>query len=79
MPADLLAHVEQRCDGPREPVASSRWLSGREARELGVPQQTLSFWARTGLVRCMGGPMDRRYLLRDLALKIAQRRGFHRR
>lgn len=79
MPADLLAHVEQRCAGPREPGPAAKWVTWREALALSVPETTLSFWARTGQVRYLGERMDRRYLLRDLALKIAQRRGFRRR
>lgn len=79
MPTDLLAHLEQRCAGPREPGPGAKWVTGREACALGVPQQTLSFWARSGEVRFVGERMDRKYLHRDLALKIAQRRGFRRR
>lgn len=82
---DLLAHVETRCSGPRqeqepqEPKNHWRWVDWRHARAMGVPATTLSFWARTGRVRYLGTRMDRKYLLRDLALKLAQRRGFRRR
>jgi hypothetical protein len=79
MPADLLAHLEQRCPGPRDPGPSARWINHREAMALGVPRQTLSFWAKSGQVRFFGGRQDRKYLYRDLALKVAQRRGFRRR
>ena len=78
-PTDLPAHVRERCTGPREPGPGARWIGWREGMALGVPATTLSFWARTGQVRYLGGRMDRRYLLRDLAVKIAQRHGFRRR
>jgi len=79
-PADLVAHSTKRCPGrPPDPAPHSRWVNWREARALGVPATTLSFWARAGQVRFLGERQDRRYLLRDLALKIAQRRGFRRR
>lgn len=79
MPAELLTHVEQRCEGPREPGPGAKWVNFREAMVLGVPRATLSFWTRTGQVRFLGERQDRQYLMRDLALKIAQRRGFRRR
>jgi hypothetical protein len=79
MPADLLAHMEQRCAGPREPGPGARWVTWREALAMGVPAMTLSRWASAGHVRFMGERQDRRYLLRDLAQKIAQRNGFRRR
>lgn len=79
MPADLLQHLQERCAGPRDPGPSAKWVTWAEARKMGVPKQTLSRWASSGLVRSIGGRMDRKYLHRDLALKIAQRRGFHRR
>lgn len=78
--ADLVRHVDTRCPGQMPaPPEHGRYVSWREAREMGVPATTLSFWARSKQVRYLGGRMDRRYLLRDLALKIAQRRGFRRR
>lgn len=78
--ADLIAHVETRCPGQLPaPPARGRYVSWREARAMGVAATTLSFWARTRQVRYQGDRMDRRYLLRDLALKIAQRHGFRRR
>jgi hypothetical protein len=79
MPVDLLAHLAERCPGPREPGPGAKWVSWREARGMGVPAMTLSRWASKGFVRFTGGRQDRRYLLRDLALKIAQRKGFRRR
>lgn len=73
-PADLLAHMAQRCPGPREPGPGARWIPWREAVAAGVAPQTLSFWARRRQVRYRGERGDRQYLLRDLALRIAQRR-----
>lgn len=76
---DLLAHIDVRCSGPQEPKTYWRWVDWRHARGMGVPAGTLSRWANNGQVRYTGGRMDRKYLLRDLAMKIAQRRGFRRR
>lgn len=79
-PADLVRHVETRCSGEMPaPPEIAKYVSWREARAMGVPATTLSFWVRSKQVRYLGGRMDRRYLLRDLAMKIAQRRGFRRR
>lgn len=69
---DLLAHVAQRCTGPREPGPRSVWVSWRDAVAAGVPGHTLSRWTQRGLVRVRGDRQDRRYLLRDLALRVAQ-------
>lgn len=79
MPVDLLAHVDLRCPGPREPGPGARWVTWAEARAMGVPAKTLSNWAKNGHVRFVGVRLDRKYLHRDLVLKIAQRRGFRRR
>lgn len=79
MPVDLLVHMEQRCQGPRDPGPSAKWVTWREALAMGVPANTLARWARSGFVRYVGERQDRKYLLRDLALKIAQRNGFRRR
>lgn len=70
MPADLISHMESRCPGPSAPAPGSRWLSGREARAIGVAKSTLSFWANRGFVRVSGEGMDRRYLERDLVKSI---------
>lgn len=78
MPVDLLAHQE-RCEGPREPGPGSKWINHRDAIARGVPRGTLSRWVDKGLVRVRGGRGEREYLLRDVAKKIAQRRGFRRR
>lgn len=79
MPTDLLAHMAERCQGRREPGPGAKWINWREARGLGVPGKTLSRWATSGQVRFLGERQDRRYLMRDLAIKIARRRGFLRR
>lgn len=79
MSADLLTHLDERCPGRRDPGPGAKWVGFREALALGVPRATLSFWANSGQVRFLGERQDRRYLHRDLALKIAQRRGFRRR
>lgn len=79
MPADLPAHVEQRCTGLREPGPGAKWVSSRDAIVRNVPKQTRDYWVKRGFVRIRGGRMDREYLLRDLALRVAQRNGFRRR
>ncbi len=79
MPVDLIAHYDERCPGPREPGPGAKWVTHREAMALGVPRATLSFWTQSSQVRFLGERQDRKYLYRDLALKIAQRRGFRRR
>jgi hypothetical protein len=79
MPVDLLPHLAERCPGRRAPGPGSRWASQQEALALGVPRATLSFWAKNEQVRFIGERQDRKYLYRDLALKIAQRNGFRRR
>ncbi len=79
MPADLLAHLEARCPGPRDPGPGARWITHREVLAMGIPRATLSRWASSGRVRFLGEVQDRRYLYRDLAIKVAQRRGFRRR
>lgn len=68
----LLAHVDDRCTGPREPHPQSHWVTWREALGLGVPGKTLSRWVRRGYIRT-ADPEPRRYLLRDLALRLAER------
>lgn len=77
--SDLLSHIESRCPGPREPGPGAKWISHRDALAMGVPRQTLSRWVSSGLVRAIGGRMDRRYLHGDLAKRVAQRLGFRRR
>lgn len=78
MPADLLAHLEHRCSGPREPGPGAKWVNWREARSI-VPARTLVRWVERGFVRVRGGRGDREYLHRDLATRVSQMRGFRRR
>jgi len=79
MPVDLLAHLESRCPGPRAPGPGAKWVTWREALAMGVPRVTLHRWVENGFVRFAGEKQDRKYLLRDLAIKLAQRMGLHRR
>lgn len=73
-PADLLGHIAERCPGPADPGPAAAWVDRRAAEEMGVPPQTLHYWAKRGLVRTRGQPMDRKYLLRDLARRVVSRR-----
>jgi hypothetical protein len=73
MPVDLLAHLQQRCAGPREPGPGSKWVTFREVRSHGVPKQTLTDWVKTGKVRRRGSRVDYEYLWRDLVVLIAER------
>lgn len=79
LPVDFLAHLRERCLGSPDPGPSAKWVSWRDAIALKVPRETLSRWVERGFVRMRGERGDREYLLRDLALKIAQRNGFRRR
>lgn len=71
--ADLVAHIE-RCPGPREPHPLERWITWREARQLGVLPGTMSRWVNRGEVRAQEGTGERRYLLRDVVTRMADRR-----
>lgn len=76
---DLVSHLG-RCEGPREPHPKSRWVTWREALELGAPRQSMSRWIRRGRVRMRTVPIpQRQYLLRDIALRIAESRARRRR
>lgn len=79
MPEDLLAHLDQRCTGPREPGPGSKWVNWRQAIELGVPERTLKRWVQAKHVRYQGGRGDRLYLRRDLVKRLALRRVVSRR
>jgi hypothetical protein len=78
MPVDLLAHMDQRCAGVREPGPSAKWVGWREARAL-VPERTLVRWVDRGFVRFRGDRGERQYLYGDLAKRVSQLRGFRRR
>lgn len=73
-PVDLVDHVKKRCTGHREPHPRSRWVTWREALEIGAQPGTLSKWVSRGVVRVRGERFDRQYLLRDLALRLVDRR-----
>lgn len=74
MPEDLLAHLDQRCTGPRDPGPGSKWVDWRGAIALGVPERTLKRWVQAKHVRYRGGRGDRSYLRRDLVKRLALRR-----
>ena len=78
MPADLLAHLEQRCAGPREPGPGAKWINWQEASAI-VPKRTLVRWIDRGYVRVRGERGDRQYLHRDLAMRVSQMMGSRRR
>jgi predicted site-specific integrase-resolvase len=46
----------------------------REALALGLQPHTLSRWASSGKVRVRGERQDRRYLLRDIAVRMVASR-----
>lgn len=73
-PADLLAHLSERCPGRRDPHPASAWVTWRQALAMGVLRGTLSKWVDRGLVRIKGDAQDRRYLMRDLVSRLAARR-----
>lgn len=74
-PRDLPAHMAERCPGPRPPGPRSTWVPFRDAVAAGVPRATLSRWTHRGQVRSRGDVRgDREYMLRDLAMMLAQRR-----
>ena len=72
-PADLQAHLEERCPGPRDPGPAAKWVRRREAQAMGIPPMTLSRLARAGKIRSRGTGMDKEYLHRDLAVGAARR------
>lgn len=70
---DLLHHLD-RCEGARAPHPLAKWITWREALGLGATRSTMHSWVGRGLVRTQGETGDRRYLLRDLAQRLAARR-----
>ena len=72
--ADLVAHVEQRCTGPREPHEHARWITTAEALELGASRRTLYRWAEANRLRTRLVRGERQYLLRDVARRLAELR-----
>lgn len=69
--SDLVPHVEHRCPGPEAPGPTSQWIDWREALRMGASGRMLSFWAQRGHVRFKGEIQARRYLLRDVAVRVA--------
>jgi hypothetical protein len=75
MPVDLLAHLRERCSGPRDPGPGAQWLTWGEALEMlklaNIPPVAMSRWVNRLEIRFRGERGDRLYLLRDLVLKVA--------
>lgn len=69
--ADLIAHVNGRCEGPQKPPETGAWVKWKDAKSMGVRSASLHFWVSRGYVRVRGEIQDREYLLRDLALRVA--------
>ena len=74
MPEDLIAHLDQRCTGPREPGPGAKWVNWQGAIAMGVPERTFKRWVQAKHVRYKGGRGDRLYLRRDLVKRLALRR-----
>lgn len=87
MPVDLLAHIEQRCPGPRAPGPSAKWVGWREAVAIirrsiaGMSEPAammrLSRWSHPDRnqvvrVRARGTRGDRTYLHSDLVKHLAR-------
>lgn len=74
-PAELLTHVDTRCDGRRrDPHPRSAWIDRARALEL-APAPRLRRWVDAGQVRTRDGANGgRAYLLRDVVLRVAERR-----
>lgn len=84
MPTDLLAHLELRCSGLREPGPGDKWLTWKEALALGVSGMNLSLWSRPDKngrikVRARGNRGDRQYLERDLQVWLTLQKAARRR
>lgn len=73
MLVDLLAHIEQRCPGPRTPGPGAKWVNHREALAM-VPSATLTRWTSKGRVRTRGERGGRQYLHGDLVRRLAIQR-----
>lgn len=70
--ADMPRHLAS-CPGPREPHPLSRWITWASAMRLGVSKRSLHYWTSTGLVRVEIVRGHRRYLERDVVMRIALR------
>lgn len=73
-PADMPAHLSQRCTGRRDPHPAAAWVTWAEALRLVGARSTLAGWVRRGEVRIKGEVQDRRYLLRDITVLMARQR-----
>lgn len=73
MPADMPAHLAQRCTGRRDPHPAATWVTWADALRLVGVRGTLAKWVQRGMVRTKGEVHDRRYLLRDLVRMLAER------
>lgn len=73
-PEDLLKHQAERCPGRPAPHPHGKWLSFRQALQLGADRRLLSRWVQGGRVRIDGPRGGRRYLLRDVADQMARSR-----
>lgn len=73
--AELLAHVNERCEGKREPHPLSKWLTWTEVVSLGAPVANIKRWVAEGRIRTRGKPGKRakRYLARDAVKLVALR------
>lgn len=68
---DLLAHVQTRCTGPRDPHPLARWLTWDEATRIAA-RASISRWVAHGELRTRGEGRARRYLMRDLVQLVAR-------
>lgn len=69
--SDLVTHVQHRCPGQQAPGPTSLWIGWRDALRMGASGRMLSFWAQRGHVRWKEGMQERRYLMRDVAMRVA--------
>lgn len=72
IPADVPAHVRERCTGRPEPHPLARWVTWREAVAMGMSAATLNRAVATGVVRARGKRSKRVLLLRDVVLELAR-------
>jgi hypothetical protein len=73
-PEGLLQHQAERCPGKPAPHPRGKWVTFREALQLGANRGRLSRWVERGRVRVDGQRGGRRYLLRDVASQVAAAR-----
>lgn len=57
--------------GPQDPGPAAQWIGYREATMMGASSRMLSYWTQRGHVRWKGEIQARRYLLRDVAVRVA--------